>query len=155
MSAADAPAPGRPDVTRAVRRGATRCLRAAGFATAHEFTFASGRRADILALAPDNDLWIVEVKSGLADFRADLKWQDYDDWCDALAFAVSADFPMELIPDDVGLIVADAFGGEILRPPPRRPLAPARRRAVTLGFARLAASRLMLLDDPGFEGRGV
>ncbi len=142
----------RPDVTRAVRRGTSRWLRRAGFALAHEFTFASGRRADILALAPDNDLWIVEVKSCLADFRTDLKWPDYDDWCDALAFAVAPDFPVGLIPDEVGLILADAYGGEMIRPPIRRPLAPARRRALTLGFARLASARLMLLEDPAFEG---
>lgn len=143
---------GRPAQTRAVRRGATRCLRQSGFVVAHEFTLASGRRADILALGPDNDLWIVEVKSGLEDFRADLKWPEYDDWCDALVFAVSTDFPLDRIPPQVGLIVADAFGGELLRTPDRRPLAPARRRAVTLGFARLASQRLMAIEDPEFEG---
>ncbi len=145
----------RPEITRSVRRGAARCLRQAGFALAHEFGLSCGRRADILGLAPDNDLWIVEVKSGLADFRADLKWPDYDDWCDALAFAVADDFPMELIPDEVGLIVADAYGGEIVRAPSRRPLAPARRRAVTLGFARLASQRLMSLEDPEFGAFGA
>lgn len=141
----------RPEITRSVRRGAARCLRQGGFALAHEFTFASGRRADILALAPDNDLWIVEVKSGLDDFRCDLKWPEYDDWCDALAFAVAADFPLDLIPEPIGLIVADAYGGEIVRPPERRALAPARRRTLTLGFARLASLRLMSLEDPDFE----
>jgi hypothetical protein len=142
----------RPDMTRAVRRGAVRCLRQAGFVTVHEMTFASGRRADIVALKPDNDIWIIEVKSGLADFRADAKWADYADYCDALAFAVAPDFPAELIPEPVGLIVADPFGGEIIRPPQRLPLAPARRKAVTLAFARLGAVRLMNLEDPDFEG---
>jgi hypothetical protein len=142
----------RPDITRAVRRGAVRALRQLGFAAAHELTFPSGRRADIVALKPDNDIWIIEVKSGLADFRADLKWSGYEDYCDALVFAVSADFPAELIPAHVGLLVADGFGGELIRAPERRALAPARRKAVTLAFARAAASRLMLLDDPDFAG---
>ncbi len=146
-----APEPSRPDVTRDVRRGAARWLRQAGFAVTHEMTFASGRRADIVALSPGNDIWIVEVKSGVADFRADAKWPDYGDYCDCLAFAVAPDFPMEMIPDGVGLLVADAFGGELIRPPPRLAMAGARRRAVTLAFARLAAWRLMAFDDPGFE----
>jgi hypothetical protein len=140
----------RPDMTRAVRRGALRCLRALGFVTAHEMSFASGRRADIVALSPGNDIWIIEVKSGLADFRADAKWPDYHDYCDALAFAVAPDFPQELIREPVGLIVADQFGGELIRPPGRVALAPARRRAVTLAFARLAAQRLMQVEDPDF-----
>lgn len=144
-------APSRPEITLGVRRGATRHLRQAGFAVAAEMTFPSGRRADLVALGPTQDIWIVEVKSGLADFRADLKWTEYADYCDALAFAVGPDFPVELIPDPVGLIIADAFGGALIRAPERFPMAPARRKAVTLAFARLVAGRLMGLEDPGFD----
>jgi hypothetical protein len=141
----------RPETTLAVRRGATRHLRQAGFVVATEMTFPSGRRADLVALRPNHDIWIVEVKSCLADFRADAKWTDYRDYCDALAFAVAADFPHELIPASIGLIVADGFGGALIRAPERHPLAPARRRAVTLAFAQLVAGRMMALDDPGFD----
>jgi hypothetical protein len=84
----------------------------------------------------------VEVKSGVADFRADTKWPDYLDWCDRFYFAVDSAFPAELIPRNVGLIVADAFGGAVVRDAPPDPLAAARRKALTLRFARAAALRL-------------
>lgn len=142
----------RPDITQGIRRGTTRFLRQAGFAVVGEMTFASGRRADLVALKPNHEIWVIEIKSGLADFRADSKWPDYSDYCDALAFAVAPDFPQALIPHPIGLVVADAFGGELLREPARTPLAPARRKALTLAFAQLAASRLMRLEDPDFEG---
>jgi hypothetical protein len=141
----------RPDVTVAVRRGATRLLRQSGYAVVSEMTFASGRRADLVALRPNHEIWIVEVKSGIADFRVDAKWPDYAEYCDGLAFAVAPDFPAHLIPAHVGLIVADGYGGELVRTPERLKLAPARRKAVTLAFAQLAATRLMRLDDPDFE----
>lgn len=144
-------APGRtarPEITQSVRRGATRFLRQAGYVAVAEMTFASGRRADLVALRPNHDIWIIEVKSGVADFRVDSKWHEYADYCDALAFAVAPDFPVALIPDHVGLIVADRHGGHLLRAPERFGMAPARRRAVILAFAQLAASRLMQIDDP-------
>ena len=144
----------RPDITLAVRRGATRYLRQAGFVVATEMRFASGRRADLVALGPNHDIWVVEVKSGVADFRSDTKWQDYADYCDGLAFAVPGDFPLAMIPEHVGLIMADGYGGELLRPPARLTLAPQRRKAVTLAFARLVAARLMSLEDPGFGDGG-
>ena len=142
----------RPDLTLAIRRGATRHLRQAGFVVAQEMTFASGRRADLVAIRPNHDIWIIEVKSGLADFRADAKWPHYADYCDALCFAVGLDFPQALIPPGIGLIVADGFGGTLLREPLRLALAPARRKALMLSFAQLVAGRLMRLDDPGFDG---
>lgn len=141
----------RPDITLALRRGATRFLRQAGYAVVSEMTFASGRRADLVALRPNHDIWIIEIKSGIADFRADLKWPEYAGYCDALAFAVAPDFPMELIPPHVGLIVADSYGGELVRAPERIMMAPARRKAVTLAFAQLAATRLTRIEDPDFE----
>ncbi len=141
----------RPDLTLAIRRGATRHLRQAGFVVAQEMTFASGRRADLVAIRPNHDIWIIEVKSGLADFRADNKWPEYADHCDALCFAVSPDFPHGLIPPGIGLIAADSFGGALLRAPERVALAPARRKALTLSFAQLVAGRLMRLEDPGFD----
>lgn len=141
----------RPEITSAVRRGATRFLRQSGYAVISEMTFGSGRRADLVALRPDHDIWIIEIKSGLADFRVDAKWHEYSAYCDALAFAVTADFPVELIPEPVGLIMADAYGGQLVRAPERLKLAPARRKALVLAFAQLAASRLTRLEDPDFE----
>jgi len=142
------PRPARPDITRAVCRGAGRHLRARGYAIVKEMTFANGRRGDIVALSPSGELLVVEVKSGVQDFRVDGKWPDYRDYCDGFLFAVAPEFPCEILPDDVGLIVADAYGGELLREAPRHPLSPARRKALTIAFARLAAGRLALLEDP-------
>jgi hypothetical protein len=142
------PPPARPDITRAVCRGASRHLRERGYAVVKEMTFANGRRGDIVALSPAGELWVVEVKSGLADYRVDGKWPDYRDYCDGFLFAVAPEFPREILPEDVGLIVADAYGGELQREPPKHPLAPARRKMLTIAFAKLAAGRLALLEDP-------
>lgn len=130
-------------------RGVGRALAQLGYAGLTEFPLASGRRADILALGRSGDSLIVEIKSSIADFRSDRKWPDYQDWCDRLYFAVSPAFPRELIPEECGLIVADAFGATILREAPVRPLNAARRKAVMLRFARIGASRLHRLLDPG------
>jgi hypothetical protein len=137
----------RPDITIAVRQGATRCLVHAGYAPIWEFSLANNRRADICGLSQKGELAIVEVKSGVLDFKTDNKWRDYAPYCDLFYFAVTPDFPLELIPSDgddaPGLIVADAFGAEIIRAAPRFDLAPARRKAVTLSFARHAALRAL------------
>ena len=113
-----------------------------GYASLTEFSLANGQRADILALGKTGDLVIVEIKSSVADFRADRKWAGYRDFADRLYFAVPSDFPALLIPEECGLIVADPFGAALLRHGPAIPLAGARRRALTLRFARTAASRL-------------
>jgi len=143
------PPPTRPDITRAVCRGAGRHLRERGYAVVKEMTFANGRRGDIVALSPAGELLVVEVKSGIEDYRVDGKWPDYRDFCDGFLFAVAPEFPQESLPDDVGLIVADAYGGALIREPPRHALAPARRKALTIAFAKLAATRLALIEDPG------
>lgn len=128
--------------TMAVVRGAARVLGDLGFAVIAEFDFPSGRRADLLGLGRDGELVVVEVKSCLADFRTDAKWPEYRDYCDRLFFAVDERFPREVLPEDAGLIIADAFGGAIVRSAPIHPLAPARRKALTLRAARAAAFRL-------------
>lgn len=132
----------RPDITAALARGVTRMLADHGLASVLEVPLANGRRADIMALTASGQIWIVETKSCLADYACDQKWPDYLDYCDKFFFGVTEDFPHELIPEDAGLIVADGFGGAILRDTLVRPLAGARRKAVTLTFARLAALRL-------------
>ena len=91
------------------------CSRSSATSTLPEFTLANGRRADVIALAPDGALTIVEIKSCVADFRADRKWPDYEDFCDRFYFAVPETMPSRLLPEDRGLIVADAFGAAIMR----------------------------------------
>lgn len=131
-----------------IQRGVCRLMASLGLASLTELTLASGRRADVIALAPNGDITIVEVKSSLADFRTDGKWRDYHAFCDSFLFAVADDFPLEVLPEDVGLIVADAYGAAILRAPVRLALPAARRKAVTIRFAQAAAARLHSLTDP-------
>jgi len=135
-------------VAAGVQRGVRRLLAQLGHASLPEFTLANGRRADVIALAPDGLLTIVEIKSSVADFRADQKWPDYELFCDRFFFAVPETVPLEILPDDRGLIVADTFGAAIIREAPHHPLSGARRKAVTLRFARAAASMLHGLADP-------
>jgi hypothetical protein len=131
-----------------VCRGTRRLLRNLRFSTLTELPLASGRRADIVALASDATLVIVEVKSSIADFRADCKWTDYRTHCDRLYFAIPDGVPAAIMPEDAGLIVADAFGAAILREAPEHRLAPATRRAMLMRFAHAAAHRLHGLSDP-------
>lgn len=132
----------------AVSTGVRRLLAGHGCATVTELTLASGRRADVAALTRDGCVWIVEVKSCAADFRADSKWPDYRDFCDRLFFAVPPGFRLDMLPADAGLIVADAFGADMVREAPEHRLAGARRKAVTLRFAHAAAHRHHALVDP-------
>ena len=142
----------RPETTLAVCRGTCRLLRQAGLSVLLELSLPDGRRADIMAISASGELTIVEVKSSIEDWRVDQKWPDYLAWCDRLFFAVPVDFPQELIAPEVGLIVADAYGGEMLREPQRHPLTAARRKALLIDCARLASERLARLDDPDFTG---
>jgi hypothetical protein len=132
----------------AVALGARRLLASHGFCSVTELTLASGRRADIVGLGPGGDIWILEIKSSVADFRADRKWPGYRDFCDRFFFAVPADFPHELLPQDAGIVLADAHGAAMLRGAPTHRLAGARRKAVMLRFAHMAAARLHTLADP-------
>ena len=131
----------RPETTGAVTRGVARLFAALGYAPLTEVVLPNGRRADIMALGPRGQIAIAEVKSGLEDFRVDRKWGDYLPYCDAFFFAVAPEFPREILPGEPGLIVADAFDGAVLREAPDAPLVAARRKALTLAFARLAAFR--------------
>lgn len=128
-------------------RGVMRVFRGYGFVSLTEFTLANHRRADVCALGPKGEILIAEIKSSVADFRSDGKWPEYAPFCDRFYFAVGHGFPKQLIPEEAGLIVADGFGGAVLREPPARPaLVAARRKAVTLRFAQKATARLMALD---------
>jgi hypothetical protein len=129
-------------------RGISRALEQLGYASLLEFPLANGRRADILALGRGGDLIIVEIKTSVADFRSDRKWMEYRDFADRFYFAVPQNFPATLIPEDCGLIVADAFAASLIRDGQSNVLASARRRAVTLRFALAAAARLRRHLDP-------
>jgi hypothetical protein len=137
-----------PERSLAVRRATARLCGRLGWAPAHEVPLPNGRRADILALRPDGGFVCVEVKSGPRDFLTDTKWPDYRDFCDALYFAVDDAFPLDLMPAEVGLIVASAGAAEIVREAPTHPLASARRRGLLQRFAWISALRLAALEDP-------
>jgi len=129
-------------------RGVRRMLWTLGYASLAEFPLANGRRADIFGLSRGSEITIVEIKSSVADFRADEKWPEYRGFCDAFFFAVSDEFPRELIPEECGLIIADAFDAAIVRGSPVEPIAGARRKSLVAAFGQLAASRLHRLEDP-------
>jgi hypothetical protein len=131
-----------------VVRGVQRLFAEWGFASLTEVTLASGRRADVMAVGAKGEVIIVEVKSCLQDYASDQKWPEYAPYCDRFFFAVDCDFPQQVIPGEVGLICADGFGGAVIREAGEQAaLTAARRKAVTLGFARLAAARLMRLAE--------
>lgn len=135
-------------VAASLARGVCRYFLAAGYGCLLETPLRSGRRADVMALGPAGEVVIVEIKSGPQDYRSDSKWRDYREFCDRFYFAVGGDFPQALIPQEVGLIVADRYGAAAIRDGPLHPLAGARRKAVSLRFARLSAMRLQALLDP-------
>ena len=133
-------------------RGVSRHLLGHDFVTLEEVVPTPGLRVDVMALGPKGEIWVVECKSGRADFLTDRKWQGYLDWCDRFFWAVDADFPTDLLPQGTGLILADGYDAEILRMGPETPLAGARRKMMVQKFARHAALRLQALRDPGLAG---
>ena len=132
----------------AIARGTARLLHAHGFCVVSELPLPSGRRADLVALDGGGEIWIVEIKSSVADFRADQKWQDYRMHCDRLFFATCMDVPCDIFPKDTGLIVADAFGAHIECEAQEHRLPAATRKSMMLSFAHAAALRLQALIDP-------
>ncbi|HTW34040.1 MAG TPA: MmcB family DNA repair protein [Rhizomicrobium sp.] len=127
-----------------VARGVSRLLLQEGFSPILEFTLANGRRLDVAALGGDGTILGVEIKVAVGDLKQDVKWPDYREFCELFYFAIPPDFPDELVPADTGLIVADRYGGAIVRPSPVATLHASRRKAVTLSFAKVAAERLNL-----------
>jgi hypothetical protein len=131
-----------------VARGTQRLLMALGLSCVAELPLLSGRRADLVALGGDGEIWIVEIKSSVEDFRTDQKWTDYRIHCDRLFFATAEHVPLDIFPLDAGLILADGYGAELVREAPEHRLHAATRKSVTLAFARAAAVRLQALCDP-------
>ncbi len=131
-----------------IARGVCRALGALGYATLTEMRLGSGRRVDVIGLDRHGGFAIVEVKASPADFRADRKWPEYRRFCDRFYFAVARGFPLDLLPDEAGIIAADRFGGALVRPAPSTKMNATTRRAQMLRFARTAASRLRRAEDP-------
>ncbi len=129
-------------------RGVARAFFDLGYSVLLEVPLPNGRRADVLAIDGGGQFLLVEVKSSVADFRADGKWPEYQPFCDFFYFAVPADFPRALLPNEPGLLIADGYGAVVEREAEGQALAPARRRALLLRFAHLAATRVQQLVDP-------
>jgi hypothetical protein len=136
-------------------RGVSRLLMQEGFSPILEFTLANGRRLDVAALGPDGTVIGVEIKVALGDLKGDTKWPDYLEFCEHFYFAIPPDFPDEYVPTGTGLIVADRYGGAIVRPSPVAQIHASRRKAVTLSFARVAAERLAAVLELAADPRGV
>lgn len=130
-------------------RGVCRHLLTHDFVSVEELTPTGGLRVDVMALGPRGEVWVIECKSGRADYLTDHKWQGYMEWCDRFFWAVDADFPTELLPEETGLIVADAYDAEIIRMAPEVKLPGARRKVMLQKFARHAALRHHAARDPG------
>ena len=134
-----------------IARGVSRALGDLGYGTLTEMRLSSGRRVDVIGLDRRGGFAIVEVKSSAADFEADRKWPEYLRFCDRFYFAVAVDFPLARLPDNAGIIVADRFGGTVVRPAPAMKMNATTRRTQTTRFARHSAARLRRAEDPGLS----
>lgn len=139
-------------MTRLLQRGTARYLVSLGYGVVTEMPLPNGLRADLVGLSGTGEILIVEIKSCIEDYRADSKWRAYRDYCDQFSFAVAPGFPDHVLPEDAGLIVADAYGADMLRKSPFILLAASRRKAMMIAIARLAAARLQAQLDPGNSG---
>lgn len=137
-----------PELTRQVTRGVCRYLSNLGYSVLTEFTLKNGRRADVIGLDRDGSVVIVEVKTSVADLKADQKWPEYKDFCDQIYFATPRDFPLDLLPASCGILVADSWSADEIRAADVAPLHASRRRVLTLKLARKAAQRLYDLTNP-------
>ncbi len=115
-----------------------------GDATLSEFTLKTGRRVDLISLSRSQHIAIIEVKSSLADFSSDKKWQNYLDWADQFYFAVAENFPVERLADEMrcGILITDGFDTHILREAPLRKLPTQRRNHLIRRLAFAAMTRL-------------
>lgn len=136
-------------------RGVSRHLRSHDFVSVEEMVPFPGLRVDVMALGPKGEIWVIECKSSRADFQSDQKWEGYLPWCDRFFWAVDIDFPTELLPVNMGLIIADGYDAEIIRMAPQVLLATARRKMMLQKFARHAAVRAQVARDPGLKLPGA
>jgi hypothetical protein len=142
-----------PPVAAEVARGVTRLFCRQDLFAICEVPLPNGRRADMMAIDSKGALTIVEIKVAKSDLLGDAKWTDYLDYCDRFFWAVPADLAaicgeQRFLPNEAGLIVADRYDAVLVGDAMHRPLAPARRKAEVLRFARRAARRLSAQIDP-------
>ena len=130
-----------PETTRLLTRGVCKLFQDLGFGTLTEFKLANGRRVDVMAIDRNGEFVIVEVKSTVADYRGDRKWQEYLAFSERFYFAVPAGFPVDMMPDDCGLIVADPYAAAVRRESMTRKLNTNRKRRQLIRFALAASSR--------------
>jgi hypothetical protein len=142
-----------PPIAAEVARGVTRLLCRQDLFAVCEMPLPNGRRADLMAIDSKGGLTIVEIKVARADLLGDGKWFDYLEYCDRFFWAVPPHLAAILdeeryLPGEAGLIVADRYDAAVIRDAAHRPMAPARRKAELLRFARRAARRLSAQIDP-------
>jgi len=119
-----------------------------------EVPLRNGRRADLMGIDAKGLVVIVEIKVARADLLGDAKWPDYLDYCDRFFWGLPPALdraPLEseaYRPGTCGVIVADGYDAEILRPAALEPLAAARRKTQVEHLARVAMRRHMALVDP-------
>ena len=131
-----------------ISRGVMRHFAQIGLSSLSEFSPIRGLRVDIVALGPSDEIWIVECKSGKNDFKSDNKWHNYLDWCDRYFWAVAAEFPIDILPSDTGLIIADPYDASILREASLNKVSVARRKKLIKSIAKSACNRLLVHTDP-------
>jgi hypothetical protein len=129
-----------------VRKGLQILMHDMRHAILPELVLANGRRADLATVSEKGEVWIVEIKTSIEDFRSDRKWPDYRGYCDRLFFATHQEVPLDIFPEECGLFVSDGYGAHLLREAPEHKLAPASRKAMMLNFSRAAAHRLMMAE---------
>lgn len=129
-----------------VRRGLQILLNDMRHAALPELVLANGRRADLITISEKGEIWIIEIKTSIEDFRVDRKWPDYRAYCDRLFFATHKDVPLEIFPEDCGLLLSDGYGAHLMRDAPDHRLPPATRKSVMLNFSRVAAQRLTIAE---------
>ena len=135
--------PRRPqETTSLLTRGVCRLFQQLGFGTLTEFRLSNGRRVDVMAMHPSGEFVIIEIKSTIADYRADKKWHEYIPFCERFYFAVPSEFPIALVPDDCGVIMADSFDAVVRRESSSKALNSNRKRHQLINFALTASWRL-------------
>ena len=134
-----------------ISRGTCRYLKNLGYSSLTEFKLQSKRRVDVIGLNQAGKFLIIEIKSSVSDLKADKKWGEYIPFADEMYFAVANGFPLEIIPDECGIMIADAYNAAIVRQSPLRNLHKSRRQNQIKQFARTASDRLHQLKDPNIK----
>ena len=133
-----------------IARGVCRYLRHLGSIPLTEFKLRTNRRVDVIGLDNGGCFTIIEIKSSVAAFRADDKWPEYIPYGDKIYFAVANGFPVDILPEECGVMIADAYNAAIFRESPVNKLNAKRRSTQTLRFGQTAARRLHHINDPSF-----